>query len=116
MIEIQKRCFYMAHPENVRCCAFVRGFESDERDAIVERRVAQDAWPEDGVLRDVAGREHAREDVRETLLHRFGVSVPRQLLRAGLLHFTLLTHEGTRLRIYPPKKREKKRKQTTTRS
>lgn len=74
------------HPEDVRRRALVRGLERHEGDAVVQRRVAQHAGPEDGVFRDVARRVDAGENVRETLLHRFGVPVPRQLLRAGLLH------------------------------
>lgn len=82
----------LTHPEDVRCCAFVGGFQSDESDAVVQRRVAQHARPEDGVLRDVARRVDARKNVRQTLLDRLGVPVPRQLLRAGLLHVTLRGH------------------------
>lgn len=86
-----------SYPEDIRCGAFVGGFQRDEGDAVVQRRVAQHAGPENGVFWDVARRVDARENVRETLLDRFGVPVPRQLLRAGLLHFTLRgTEEGER--------------------
>lgn len=82
------------HPEDIRCCAFVGGLERHEGDAVVQRRVAQHAGPEDGVFRDVARRVDAGENVRETLLHRFGVPVPHQLLRAGLLHGSADTGRG----------------------
>lgn len=83
-----------AYPEDVRCRALVRGLQSHEGDAVVQRRVAQHAGPEDGVFGDVARRVDARENVRQALLDRFGVPVPRQLLRAGLLHFTLRRRDG----------------------
>lgn len=80
-----------AHPEDVRCCPFVGGFQGYEGDAVIQRRVAQHTRPENGVFWDVARRVDAGENVRQTLLDRFGVSIPHQLLRAGLLHFTLRT-------------------------
>lgn len=93
-----RRCTY---PEDVRCCALVGAFQSDEGDAVVQRRVAQHARPEDGVLRDVARRVDARKNVRQTLLDCLGVPVPRQLLGAGLFHVTLLEqtekHAGFRV-------------------
>lgn len=81
------------YPEDVRRRPLVCGLQSYEGDAVVQRRVAQHAGPENGVFRDVARRVDAREYVGETLLHRFGVPIPQQLLRAGLLHFTLQTRE-----------------------
>lgn len=78
-----------SYPEDVGRRALVRGLQRHEGDAVVQGRVAQHAGPEDGVLRDVTRGVDAGENVRETLLDGFGVSVPRQLLRAGLLHFTL---------------------------
>ena len=56
--------------------------------------MAQHARPEDGVFWDVTRRVDAGEDVRQTLLDRFGVPIPHQLLRAGLLHFTLQRERG----------------------
>lgn len=85
-----------SHPEDVGRRAFVGGLERDEGDAVVQRRVAQHAGPENGVFRDVTRGEDAGKNVRETLLHGFGVSIPHQLLRAGLLHFTLRGQESGR--------------------
>lgn len=82
-----------SHPEDVGGCALVGGLERHEGDAVVQGRVAQHAGPENGVLRDVTRGVDTRENVRETLLDGFGVSVPHQLLRAGLLHFTLRGQE-----------------------
>lgn len=84
-----------SNPEDVGCCALVGGLQRDEGDAVVQGRVAQHAGPENGVFRDVTRGVDARKDVRETLLDGFGVSVPHQLLRAGLLHFTLRGQETT---------------------
>lgn len=83
-----------SHPEDVGGRAFVGGLEGHEGDAVVQRRVAQHARPENGVFRDVARGVDAGEDVRETLLDGLGVSVPHHLLRAGLLHVTLRGKES----------------------
>lgn len=77
------------HPEDIRCCAFVGGFQSYEGDAVVQRRVAQHTRPKYGVFWDVTCRVDACKNVRQTLLDRFGIPIPHQLLRAGLLHFKL---------------------------
>lgn len=51
--------------------------------------MAQYTWPENGVFWYVTCCVDACKNVRQTLLDRFGVPVPHQLLRAGLLHHTL---------------------------
>lgn len=75
-----------AYPEDVGRGPLVGGFEGDEGDAVIKRRVAEDTGPEDGVLGDVTGGVDAGEDVREALLYCLGIAVPRQLLGARLLH------------------------------
>ncbi len=82
------------YSEDIRCCAFVGGFKSYEGDAVIKRRVAQHTRPENGVFWDVTCRVDACKNVRQTLLDSFGVPIPHQLLRAGLLHFTLRRQEG----------------------
>lgn len=94
-----------SYPEDVGRCALVGGLQRDEGDAVVQRRVAQHAGPENGVFRDVTRGVDARKNVRETLLDGFGVSVPHQLLRAGLLHFTLRGQETT-IRARPQRWKE----------
>lgn len=74
------------YPENIRNGPLVRGFECDESDAVIERGMAEYAGAEDGVFWDVASGVNTGENVRQTLLDSFGVSIPYPPVHAHLLH------------------------------
>lgn len=74
------------YPEYIGHGPLVGGLERDESDAVVERGMAEHARAEDGVFRDVTSGVNAGENVRQTLLDRFGVSIPYPSVHPAVLH------------------------------